>query len=105
MDIDSRFKYSEIIKLATAKIIANRLIAVSPNPFDKTITIQYESMVNENIQVSLISSKGELLLKQNAKVNKAVNYLNITTPQLATGIYFLKLQAQGEIFVQKVKKQ
>ena len=62
-------------------------------------------MVNENIQVSLISSKGELLLKQNAKVNKAVNYLNITTPQLATGIYFLKLQAQGEIFVQKVKKQ
>lgn len=104
LDMDGQFTYSDVIKLSKEKVNKNRLMAIGPNPFNKNLSIQYESAVNEMMQLVFYNSKGQELLRQNHGINKGINQIYLTLPQWSSGLYFIRLKTATENIVQKVLK-
>jgi subtilisin family serine protease len=105
IDIDGKFRYSNIIQLKRVSIAENRIVSIAPNPFVNTITIQYESNKKENLQVAIYNSKGQLILQTYYKVVDGVNQLYIDGSELAAGVYLLQLRTSEGIITQKIIKQ
>ncbi|HRD42345.1 MAG TPA: T9SS type A sorting domain-containing protein, partial [Ferruginibacter sp.] len=93
-----------IIKLSKEKVNKNRLLAIGPNPFTKNLSIQYESAVNETMQLVFYNSKRQELLRQHHSINKGINQINLRVPQWSSGLYFIHLKTATENIVQKVLK-
>lgn len=63
-------------------------VILFPNPAKNTLTLQFESVVN-NINYQIYDPKGSVLLKQN-NISTDNNSLVINTQSLGNGMYFIK---------------
>jgi len=105
IDIDGRFKYSNIIQLKQNAPQQNRIVLISPNPFVSMLTIQYESRINEKIVCTILNTKGQLIKQQSFIVKEGNNQFYISGEQLASGIYLLRLNTNSQIITEKIIKQ
>jgi Secretion system C-terminal sorting domain len=103
-DVDGRYKYSNIIRLALNGLVQNKIV-VSPNPVTSRFTLQYQSPVNEQVQLQLLDMKGSIVKQQYFRVSKGVNQLYIETGHLPSGTYLLKLLVNTGVINQKIIKQ
>jgi hypothetical protein len=92
IDIDGRFRYSNIIKLTHD---ANNPLTIFPNPATDVITI---SGLDGKGEIEIWSADGKLLQREN--VNAQTQLLNLK--KLIDGTYLLRYNNGENIFVHRL---
>ncbi len=95
------------------EIIDHTLLAVddtmldyklSPNPFSNATTLEYHLSRNSKVEIGIYNHIGQLVkqpLKETA-IMEGHNKLEINTADLAEGIYFCKIQIDGQLKTMKM---
>ncbi|RYY64481.1 MAG: T9SS type A sorting domain-containing protein, partial [Chitinophagaceae bacterium] len=104
IDANGDYRYSNIIELDRGAIFIDRIISISPNPFQSHITVQYQSRDNQTLSLQLFDSKGRLMKKFGLNVVEGVNQLYIEASALAAGTYILHLKTAIGTIRQKIIK-
>ncbi len=102
VDTDGKEKYSNVINLeAAAKFSAN----IAPNPFEKTITMDINSVVdNDVLSVELIDVSGKVLLQKSVNISGKSAQIAFDTEGVAAGFYIVRLSNKSGIVQKKVVK-
>lgn len=85
--------------IATIKEALN----IYPNPTQHHITIDLDYTWNNSIQFSLFSIQGQKLLQKTIPIG--TTQTTISTKDLAAGVYFIRLETNGQYYSQKIIKQ
>ncbi len=75
--------------------------SVSPNPTDGIIVAQIIAEEFANMQLTLLNAEGKKVLAKNIRINSGVNQEEISLNHLSNGIYFIILEMDGAIQVEK----
>ncbi|WP_118975182.1 T9SS type A sorting domain-containing protein [Taibaiella koreensis] len=85
-------------------IAASKDFSLYPNPFDKSITIDWKGKQGEQVAISLTDMIGREVLRTGLKLNTGPNGLNL--PHLNPGAYILLIRdAAGKTWSSKVIRQ
>jgi hypothetical protein len=95
-DFDGKFSYSSVIALRSVK--RDDVFVLYPNPSQGNFTITMNDLFQENYELRMINSLGEVVYTQRG-ISESVVPVNAN---LANGIYTLSLIFEGNIFTQKV---
>ncbi|MGA3013569.1 MAG: S8/S53 family peptidase [Bacteroidales bacterium] len=87
--------YSKALVIAQAGNLKESSFRVYPNPFSSTFTISTRSNISGNVEISLISITGEVILKTNKSISAVgANTVRISNlGSLAPGMYIVKISA------------
>ncbi len=105
IDMDGHYRYSNSIILRKNLITQNKLVSINPNPFVNKLTLQYESVTNEDILAGIFNSKGQLVKQLKFTATTGTNQFYISGSQLASGVYTLRLKTNSQVIIQKIIKQ
>jgi hypothetical protein len=97
VDKDGKFKYTDVF---TLHIPLNTKFTVYPNPATTFIQVQMNRNVNGTIAFSLADLSGKVLKQQT--VTATGSTIKISTEGLSSGTYLLRLNYNGEQYLQKV---
>lgn len=104
IDKDGRFTYSNVVAIANG-VNENTVSEVYPNPVSNSFaTIDIIAKENGEWSVSAANIAGRTVKLQNAVLIKGTNKVKIDLTTLAAGIYFLKIENNGQSFIKKVVK-
>ena len=78
-------------------------LMLSPNPTKDKIEIEYENVELQNALITVYNLAGELLFSVQNEVNE--NKVTIDISALASGIYFIQLEMNGNCVIEKVVKE
>ncbi|NQU06300.1 MAG: T9SS type A sorting domain-containing protein [Calditrichaeota bacterium] len=79
------------------------LLPAYPNPFNSTTTIRYALSYPSNVSLHVYNTLGQQIRTLFEGYRKAgVHTANLTASDLPSGLYFVKLNAGGQTFTQKV---
>jgi RHS repeat-associated protein len=107
VDVDGRYFYSRVIALRIEGSQNEPLITAFPNPFNQYITLQVTpaAPTDKINRVQLYSTSGALLYqKEIGRVGIYSGVLN-DLPQLASGMYLLKIIVNDVPYVTKLMKE
>jgi hypothetical protein len=83
----------------------NDWLKVSPNPFDKELTIRVYSERNSSVEISLTDVTGKVIYSTTADASTGVRTIQPEMPELTPGIYFLKAVMGEKEMVQQLLKR
>lgn len=72
---------------------------VYPNPSVNTLSVQYSTFNNANVQVEVVDLLGNTILSTQETSNAGVNYTNFSTAGFADGVYMLKMSSNNSTVV------
>jgi Secretion system C-terminal sorting domain len=98
VDMDGAYEYSKTIALNTEGGKNKSVIRSYPNPVSDVLTV--ETSVAETSQLEIIDAVGRVVFKQNVESG---NY-QISTTDLAKGMYIVRLSNKNDISIQKIIK-
>ena len=75
---------------------------VYPNPATDLITVELSSEFLEKATIQVLNLLGQVVYSENKEIS-ARTLLNIS--ELKPGVYFLKLQSEGEVYSKKFIKK
>ncbi len=78
---------------------------VYPNPSDGPISIKYQSSIAENINLSLIDLRGNIIQTHKKFAEKGLNVFELDLSHEKAGLYLIQLKGSVETQVQKVMIQ
>ncbi len=81
------------------------VITIYPNPTNNFLTIEAEGITNETYSISLMTTIGDLVKKQDAKVSTNQIKIQIDLMELPIGLYFLSVNSSRINHTFKVVKQ
>lgn len=81
-------KAQELLGIKGPMLSAENWLAVWPNPFTKDITVKLYHDSGE-VEMLLTGVDGRKILSEKKVLHNGTHYINIETPQLPVGIYFL----------------
>jgi hypothetical protein len=102
--------YWLITKNNTAKKVADvvsgqNVVQVYPNPFRNQFYIYLRNFTDPNATVNLYNAIGQLVYSKTYPLYNGAEYIEIPTPQLASGEYILRVSAGNKkVYVQKLIK-
>ncbi|OAQ40597.1 hypothetical protein A5893_06540 [Pedobacter psychrophilus] len=105
IDADGKFKYSNLVSVATKGLMAKADVRIAPNPFIDRFTVNYQSSESENIKIQLIDLTGRMIKEHNYQVVKGLNEIAILTGELPKATYLVKLISKNGMVVEKVMKK
>jgi len=78
-----------------------------PNPFNSMLSIEVKSTVNENVEFELYNLIGSLILSEHHQINSnsTISLFQYQLRTLNAGIYFLKINSNGNTTTIKLIKQ
>ncbi len=78
-----------------------------PNPFNSMLSIEVKSTVNENVEFELYNLIGSLILSEHHQINSnsTISLFQYQLRTLNAGIYFLKINSNGNTSTIKLIKQ
>ncbi|NQU05920.1 MAG: T9SS type A sorting domain-containing protein [Calditrichaeota bacterium] len=80
-----------------------RLLQNYPNPFNSTTTIRYELPVHGQVSLQLYNILGQQITTLFEGHRQAgFHSVSLTVSDLSSGLYFVKLNAGGQVFTRKV---
>ena len=80
-----------------------KLYPLFPNPFNPTGVIRYDIPKNSNVRINVYDLRGRLVKKLIHKYFKPGSYnFNWSPVMISSGIYILRMEAEGKIFCQKI---
>ncbi len=101
-DFDGIFTYSKEIEINFLAPLTFSLSQNYPNPFNPSTTIEYTLPEDSNVKLTLINSLGEKVMDLvNGKVNSGNHEVKLNGTNLASGIYFYRLQTEKYTSVKK----
>jgi hypothetical protein len=87
-------EYSKIITLKTA-LPALAIKRLYPVPATKRLQLEIIAEKAQPVTIDIITSSGMLLQRTARQLTNGINYLNIPVAQLATGLYFVRINGTG----------
>ena len=78
--------------------LKNMEVSVYPNPNNGIFTIELNNYLNEEIDISFISSLGQIVNQQKSNSN----IINFNTSYLSSGIYSLIIKSKNEYLIKKL---
>jgi len=98
----STYSKTVLIRGDLDKIVAK----VSPNPFNGSVNVSFQSAKAETVTIRLYSQTGQLVKQQSTKINTGINTVNLgDLNTLPAGNYTLELRGETLSFKQQVVKQ
>lgn len=79
------------------------LIACTPNPAHSQAQISFESKAVGNYQFTMVNALGETILTKSVNAEAGINYININTSNLASGMYLYSLSDGKNILSKKME--
>ncbi len=103
IDFDGTFTYSKEVEINFAVPLTFSLSQNYPNPFNPSTTIKYSLPEDSNVKLTLINSLGEKVMDLvNGNVNAGNHEVRLNGSNLASGIYFYRLQTGKYTSVKKL---
>jgi len=101
IDFDGRFEYSEVITAQLER--ASKTGTFFPNPSINGQTIlSYSAITEGQLSTQVYDATGKILFKENQKVIKGNNQLDFDFSDLGTGMFFVKMEQNGQSFYQNL---
>lgn len=105
VDRDGAYKYSNVVMVSATKL-AEEAISVYPNPFNNSCNISITSSVDGAATIELFDIQGRSVLTQHATITNGTTVLNIAeSNSLKSGVYMVRVVAQGSVSVIKLIKE
>jgi hypothetical protein len=90
---------------STDKIEATQNIQLYPNPATSNLTIDLESTIQEEVQLTVLNMQGQVVLERINTIENGQNLVTIPVANLASGAYLVRLVGnQTEETLQFIKK-
>lgn len=102
VDIDGHFIYSKTILIKSANPKQN--LWVINNPFESFIKLRFAKPPKEKINIELINAAGVKLFRTQLS-NSPDPTIDFSGTYLSSGVYFLRAEVDGEIYVRKLIKK
>jgi hypothetical protein len=90
---------NKIIVTNTSEII-NKVINIYPNPVNDFVNIEYDGMI-KNIEIS--NALGQQVFYSNTQTKN--NLVKINVAHLISGVYFIKIQTEDGVVINKIIKE
>ena len=107
-DFDNNFTYSEIKKVRFGKNLPDENIAIEsiwPNPFMENFTINYFTLNDGTVYLTLMNCWGEVFKKETLSAVKGINTYDFTENiNLNVGMYYVRLVMNGKVATKKIIK-
>lgn len=97
-DFDGSVRFSNTVQ---AIITDKPQLVVYPNPNNGNMNIVLELLQNENVNIQLLNSIGQVVWEKSEYLNKGIQKLQLQT-QLAKGVYNLVISSETESYTQRV---
>ncbi len=85
--------------------VQNNSLVVFPNPFTNQINISFNLENSGDVNISLLDVLGREILNTKSKENPGTIIKTISAPQLANGVYWIKLDTGKNILYKKLLKE
>jgi len=101
---DGTFKYSNVIMVRITEM--NTTAVVYPNPFTNSITIEYNSLVEEKVMINLMSTEGKKLQQKVVSVHAGSNKITLDRLNiLPNGTYMLEIVNSANKVIKQIMKR
>ncbi len=89
----------------TEEVLAgDESLSVYPNPFDQTLTVEYEAVNSSDGSIEVFDLMGKKVYHQNVSLSQGLNKTSLTMNDLPAGTYLLRLNTADRLLLQKVSK-
>ena len=85
--------------------IAELPVRVFPSPAELVLTIETSLQAASVVQVQIVGASGITLLKRESRVNAGAYRTSLDVSSLSAGVYFVRVQAGMQAWVEKIMKQ
>jgi hypothetical protein len=75
-----------------------------PNPVNDLLFVEFEAKPNNTYQLSLFSVDGQLMHHQTISGVTGKQKIDVSTDQLASGVYFVRVEGQNGVSIAKIVK-
>ncbi len=100
-DVEAKAVFKESTGIADIQNLNN--VSVYPNPFHSGLTITYNLKKESNVNISVYNTVGELVkVLVNERQVAGEQIVNWSATSINNGLYFIRLQVDGKVTVQKV---
>jgi hypothetical protein len=96
---------SNVINFIYTSVNENRVndISIYPNPFTNHFTVEYRNNIDANVSIVLYDHLGKEVQEMlNEKQSPGFYQLEMTKTGLITGVYFIRIQSEEFIYMQKL---
>ncbi len=104
VDYDGKFELSKTISISNTATKAG-IAATLPNPFNDELSVTISSGSATTATIELMDMIGKLHHTAKEQLVAGSNIITINTTDMPDGIYFVRLNYNGETFTQKVIKK
>ena len=102
VDFDNRTTYSDLVHIFKRQEIEVGLITPNPIAFGEDAHFQIYAPGEQKALMSLYNNIGQLVLTQQLFLDTGLTIADVPSSKLSTGVYHLKVEANGKIFQQKM---
>ena len=102
LDFDGTYTYSRILNLENNTAIETK---VYPMPVTDALTIDYHSLLEEDLQITLLSPAGTVQYSKAFKVVKGKNTLHLDFAPVKSGAYLIQMTSPKTSVVRHLMKQ
>lgn len=78
-------------------------VHIFPNPTQGVVYVQFDEVLETNLEMELIDALGRVVQRQVIDVNTAQHF-NFNTQRLSNGVYYLSLKYNGSVVQEKIVK-
>lgn len=103
LDYDGRTSFSDVRMVSFRN--ANGSFSVQPNPFSKTLSVQFHAAGAEEVQLIISDLLGHVVLREMHSLHKGFNVLQLDVASLPAGMYLIQCSTGAEVYTQKILKQ
>jgi len=90
------------VAIGETKVATNNSLTIFPNPTDGLFQMNYQSLDNENLNVSITDISGRVIYQEEVKEFNGVLNESFDLTKYADGMYFLQVIQGEEIFSEKI---
>ena len=79
-------------------------IIVFPNPTSDKLTLRYELSEGQEVNVQLKDLSGKVIYRETTTATQGVNQMELNMSKFNSGMYFLQLETDNKLHIEKVMK-
>ncbi|MFA6059302.1 MAG: T9SS type A sorting domain-containing protein [Taibaiella sp.] len=88
-DMDSRYKYSQVVRLSLS---GKNAVALYPNPANMEATLSISLAKADQLQVRILDNIGRTVQQQQVFISSGTTTMNLDLSKLASGVYYVELR-------------